>query len=104
MSAGNLELHDYLIHEGEVEGKPACALLWTGRGWPLVGPTHIRAVSQPGGFQDLWIEPDEGDAIILKSLDKRLLSMIVSGGLYVIYPDESGDSAYLHLPPAGKGE
>jgi len=97
MSADAIELYDYLIHEGQIEGEPACALLWTGRDWPLSGECKFSICDAEGGFKDLVIEAEEG-CIRLKSIEKPLLSIICDRGLYVIYPDVAG-SQHLHIPP-----
>lgn len=97
-------LFDYIIHEGEIDGSPACALLWTGSRWDYVSNPKFTAIPGGGGYLDLMVESEEG-SLLLKSVDKRLLKLIAVTGLYVIYLDESGETKSSHiLPPKDGGE
>lgn len=98
MSAETLELYDYLIHEGQVDGETVCALLWTGRDWPFTSNAGVSPSPSEGGFQDMVIESD-GGSVLLRSIDKRLLSIICEKGLLVIYQDAKG-SRHVHIPPS----
>lgn len=94
-------LFDYIIHEGEIEGSPACALLWTGSQWEYVSDPQLSTAPGGGGYIDLKIQASEG-SLLLKSVDKRLLKLIVVSGLHVIYRDASGSTQNSFIPPANE--
>ena len=96
MPAETLELYDYAIHEGDVDGQKVCALVWPGRGWPYQGNAGFRPVDAGAGYQDLLIQADEGQ-LLLKSIDRRLLQLIIEKGLYVIFQDENGVTQSTHM-------
>lgn len=102
MSADVIELYDYLIHEGQVDGQTVCAMLWTGHEWPYQGNPRICQSPADGGYQDLLIEADEG-RLLLKSIQRRLLQQIIEKGLYIIYQDVTG-TRHTHIPPSGRVE
>ncbi|MDU4254578.1 hypothetical protein [Pseudomonas sp.] len=96
MPAETVELYDYAIHEGDIGGQMACALLWQGKGWPYQGSAGFRVVDAGAGYQDLLIVADEGQ-LLLKSTDRRLLQLIIEKGLYVIFQDENGVTQFTHM-------
>jgi len=92
-----IELFDYIIHEGFIDGLICYGLLWGGSDWQYKSNPVVEVKRRPNGFIDCLITSDEGVAV-LKSVNGELAENIGKSGLLVLYKSAAGKICQINVP------
>lgn len=93
-----VELFDYIIHEGFIDGLICYGLLWGGSDWQYKSNPVVEVRRRSNGFIDCLIKSDEGLAV-LKAVKSELAEKIGKSGLLVLYKGAAGNVCQINVPP-----